>query len=220
MMNVKSGYPILYSFRRCPYAMRARLAIACAGIAVEIREVELRNKPQTMLKASPKGTVPVLVLENGKVIDESLDIMYWALKLNDPLSWLNTQSDSEALIARNDGEFKYYLDRYKYADRYPEHSASHYRTQGECFLTELEQNLQRAEFLSGMQFGIADAAIAPFIRQFAAVDRPWFERSPYPALRHWLQNFMDSPLFGCIMRQYPAWADNSSAIIFGEQDQQ
>lgn len=212
---LKSAYPILYSFRRCPYAMRARLAIAVSGMAVELREVQLRNKPQAMLAASSKGTVPVLILENAQVIDESLDIMQWALTISDPQQWLSAQSQAQTLIARNDGEFKYYLDRYKYADRYPEQSAEHYRTQGELFLAELEQLLQQNTFLFGPHFGLADAAIAPFIRQFAAVDNNWFLSSPYAALRAWLQGFLDSVLFNGIMQQYQPWEPGTAALIFG-----
>jgi len=210
-----STRPILYSFRRCPYAMRARLAIIRAGIAVELREVQLRNKPQAMLTASPKGTVPVLVLPNGAVIDESLDIMQWALAINDPQDWLSSQTEVHALISHNDGEFKYYLDRYKYADRYPEHSAEHYRNQGELFLTKLEALLQKTAFLLGQHFGLADAAIAPFIRQFAAVNSDWFSTAPYPALRTWLQDFLDSALFNDVMQQYQPWEPGMPAVTFG-----
>ncbi|WP_256361169.1 glutathione S-transferase [Methylomonas koyamae] len=202
-----SSYPILYSFRRCPYAMRARLAIAAAGICVALREIELRAKPAAMLAVSPKGTVPVLVLANGQVIDESLDIMVWALTRHDPQDWLNVSSraDADRLIAVNDSQFKYWLDRYKYADRYPEHSAEHYREQGELFLADLEQRLQRNGCFCGRRFGLADAAILPFVRQFAAVDAAWFALAPYPALRAALQHFVESELFGKIMAQYPVW---------------
>lgn len=155
--------PVLYSFRRCPYAMRARLAIRHAMIKVELREIELRSKPTQMLAASPKGTVPVLVLADGAVIDESLDIMRWALQQNDPGEWLQV-NDFEALIQTNDSSFKYNLDRYKYADRYPEYPAGFYRQQGELFLAELERRLMRTQYLCGSYFSIADAAIAPFIR--------------------------------------------------------
>lgn len=131
-ISTKQTLPILYSFRRCPYAMRARLAIAYAVVAVELREIELRNKPQAMLLISPKGTVPVLQLENGKVLDESLAIMLWALQQNDPEHWLKVSclANAKALIRRNDEQFKYYLDRYKYADRYPAYSELYYRQQG------------------------------------------------------------------------------------------
>ncbi|MGD0959148.1 MAG: glutathione S-transferase [Methylomonas sp.] len=214
-------YPVLYSFRRCPYAMRARLAIAAAQIAVELREIELRDKPDAMLSASPKGTVPVLQLENGEVIAESLDIMYWGLGRNDPLRWLEagrlTQAD--ALIQWNDGEFKVYLDRYKYADRYPERSASAYRREGERFLAALEQRLNKHPYLCGASFSLADAAILPFIRQFAAVDSIWLQTAPYPALREWLRQFLISRLFNAVMIKYKPWRPNDPRILFGVERQ-
>lgn len=212
-----NSLPVFYSFRRCAYAMRARLAICYAGIRVELREIQLRHKPDAMLASSPKGTVPVLVLPSGKVIDESLDIMLWALAKNDPNGWLsNWQRPScHALIKSNDGEFKYYLDRYKYADRHPEHPPAYYREQGALFLTELEQRLQHNPYLSAAHFSITDAAIAPFIRQFAAVDNPWFSNAPYPNLRRWLHAFLDSALFNSIMSTYKPWTPDSSQIVFG-----
>ena len=207
MTSTKQTLPILYSFRRCPYAMRARLAIAYAEVAVELREVELRNKPQAMLLISPKATVPVLQLEDGKVLDESLDIMLWALQQNDPEHWLRAASldHAQALIRGNDESFKYYLDRYKYADRYPAYSELYYRQQGELFLADLESLLTQSVFLCGEQFSLADAAILPFIRQFCAVDPAWFKVSPYPALRQWLSHFLASSLFERVMTKYPYW---------------
>ncbi len=205
--NTKQILPILYSFRRCPYAMRARLAIAYAGVAVELREVELRNKPQAMLLVSPKATVPVLQLKNGRVLDESLDIMLWALQQNDPEHWLKAAGldHAKALIRGNDEPFKYYLDRYKYADRYPAYSELYYRQQGELFLADLESLLTQRTYLSGDQFSLADAAILPFIRQFCAVEPAWFKDSPYPALRQWLNDFLASSLFKQVMTKYPYW---------------
>jgi glutathione S-transferase len=170
--------------------MRARLAIVAAQFEVELREVELRNKPESLLLVSPKGTVPVLVLDNGQVLDESLDIMSWALQQNDSEHWLKTAwlIDARTLIQWNDGDFKYYLDRYKYADRYPDFSALEYRRQAERFLAELEQHLHQNAYLCGNHFSLADAAILPFIRQFAAVDSVWFESTPYPFIQQWLNN--------------------------------
>jgi len=196
--------------------MRARLAIASAGIRVQLREVELRNKPAALLAASPKGTVPVLVLADGRVIDESLDIMLLALNRHDPEQWLSswTKATGAELVRENDGEFKRNLDRYKYADRYPDYPQQYYREHGEVFLGELEKLLANAEFLSGGQFGILDAAIAPFIRQFAAVDHDWFARSPYDRLRLWLQNFIDSPRFQVSMSPYRPWMPDSEALYF------
>lgn len=197
--------------------MRARLAIAHAGVTVALREIELRNKPRPMLEASPKGTVPVLVLPTGQVIEESLDIMLWALRLNDPGDWLSAwqQADIQSLIQESDGEFKYHLDRYKYADRYPEHGRLHYRRHGERFLADLEERLRHQPYLAGAEFSIADAAIAPFIRQFAAVDGQWFADAPYPALRQWLAAFLSSELFHTIMIVYQPWKLGDDDVTFG-----
>jgi glutathione S-transferase len=197
--------PVLYSFRRCPYAIRARLAIAYARIPVEIREITLKHKPEQMLAISPKGTVPVLQLQNGKVINESLDIMYWALSQNDPDHWLFTAKDAKKLIQRNDGDFKHYLDRYKYADRYPEFTENYYRQQAESFLTDLENKLSQHQYLSGSRFSLVDAAILPFIRQFAAVDRRWFLSSDYQHLNRWLDTLLTSDLFDSVMTKRPVW---------------
>jgi glutathione S-transferase len=191
--------PILYSFRRCPYAIRARLAITYAGIPVEIREVQLKQKPEQMLAISPKGTVPVLQLTDGKVIDESLDIMRWALAQNDPEHWLDTDNDTDRLILWNDGEFKYYLNRYKYADRYTELRPSQYRSHAEKFLIALESKLSQTLYLGGSHFSIVDAAIFPFIRQFAAVDKPWFASQPYQNLNKGLTRLLASDLFVSVM---------------------
>ncbi len=196
--------------------MRARLAIVAAGVSVELREVELRNKPAQLLAASPKATVPVLVLPNGDVIDESLDIMYWALSKRDPNGWLANplSSDDNDLIVYNDGEFKYFLDRYKYADRYPEQSADDYRRHGERFLHKLEHRLLQSPYLFGSGFGFVDAAIAPFVRQFAAVDTAWFATAAYPNLQRWLQSFVASPPFEIAMQTYAPWSASNSSLIF------
>jgi glutathione S-transferase len=194
-----SDLPILFSFRRCPYAIRARMALACAGIRVAIREVDLKNKPPELLAISPKATVPVLHLPSGEVLAESLEIMHWALAQNDPQGWLAFSEADATLLAWNDGEFKYFLDRYKYADRYPEFSEDYYRGQGEVFLAELESRLKANAFLCGASFALADAAIFPFVRQFAAVDNAWFQACPYPALRTWLEKQVASDLFTAVM---------------------
>ncbi len=198
-----NALPILYSFRRCPYAIRARLAIAYAGISVEIREVQLKHKPEQMLVISPKGTVPVLQLPDGKVIDESLNIMDWALAQHDPEHWLDTGEESETLIEWNDGDFKTYLDRYKYADRYPEFSESYYRKEGEKFLVVLEKKLSQNAYLGGRHFSRVDAAIFPFIRQFAAVDNLWFQASGFRQLINWLDALLASELFLTVMSKHP-----------------
>ena len=197
--------PTLYTFRRCPYAIRARLALALSGVAVVTHEVSLRDKPAAMLACSPKGTVPVLVLNDGTVIDESLDIMCWALQQHDPQCWLqcnaHLSADASALIAENDGVFKHVLDRYKYAGRYPEQPQIFYRQQGEVFLAKLNNRLNVHGALCGKQISIADIAIFPFVRQFAEVDRPWFDQSNYAALRCWLDERIASALFVSIMKK-------------------
>lgn len=195
--------PILYSYRRCPYAMRARMALRYAGIEVEIREIALRDKPQHMLAVSPKGTVPVLVLDNGEVLDESLDIMAWALAQNDRDGWLTGNPLYPELIAENDGSFKRALDQYKYAIRFPEQPAETYRQQGEVFLARLEALLARHSYLLGEKITQADIAIFPFIRQFSMVDAEWFASSPYPRLRNWLTSLMASDLFISVMQKHP-----------------
>lgn len=213
-----SSHPILYSFRRCPYAMRARLALRASCQTVELREIVLKDKPQSMLDYSAKGTVPVLILREPeeRIIDESLDIMLWALKLNDPQNLLavsNLDAVNE-LIAQNDGEFKYYLDRYKYADRYPELSEQEYRERGEKFLKLLEARLQDYPFLFGTEPCLADIAIFPFVRQFAHVDLNWFEQSPYPRLKSWLADYKASEPFLAIMKKYPAWKEGDEITWF------
>lgn len=207
---------VLYSFRRCPYAMRARMAIAYSGVTVELREVLLKNKPQALLQASPKGTVPVVVLDNGQVIDESLDIMKWALSQHDPDRWLQQTADldikSQQLIAENDGEFKTHLDHYKYADRYPQHNADFYRAQGEVFLARLEQYLKHHPCLLTNKPGFTDIAIFPFIRQFALVDMDWFQQAPYPRLQHWLQSLLGCTLFASIMDKQVCWEPGQAPV--------
>jgi glutathione S-transferase len=206
------NHHILYSYRRCPYAMRARMALRYAGIEVEIREISLRDKPASMLQASPKGTVPVLVLDNDVVLEESLDIMRWALQQRDSGDWIRNrrpalQTVIDQLIAENDGTFKRALDRYKYPDRFPQHSSAEYREQGEVFLKQLEERLNTQTFLLDEHLSLADVAIFPFIRQFAAVDPTWFELSPYPKLRAWLARLVASDLFTSVMEKHPTWID-------------
>jgi glutathione S-transferase len=211
-----AALPILYTFRRCPYAIRARLAIAVSGMSVEHREITLRNKPQAMLVSSPKGTVPVLQLVDGRVLEQSLDIMLWALALNDPQQWLQGEKSlpdvAKALIDTNDGPFKFWLDRYKYADRYPEHPAAHYRQQAEAFLQHLERLLGVQQYLFGARLSLADMAIFPFIRQFAAVDKTWFVASDYVRLQRWLDERLLSDLFAEVMVKRDCWVSPQSAV--------
>ncbi|WP_025809179.1 glutathione S-transferase [Pseudomonas chlororaphis] len=193
----------LYSFRRCPYAMRARLALRYSGVPLEIVEVSLKAKPAEMLALSPKGTVPVLSVD-GRVIDESLDIMRWALAQHDPQDWLlkddgPAQQRIEALIEENDQVFKLHLNRYKYAERYPEQPMEYYRGQGELFLRQLDELLSQRDYLLAEHPSLADMALAPFVRQFAHVDRQWFAQTPYLNLQRWLQRFLESELFVAVM---------------------
>jgi glutathione S-transferase len=198
--------PILYSFRRCPYAIRARMAIAYASITLELREVALANKPAAMLAISPKGTVPVLKLSD-RVIDESVEVMRWALSQSDPENWLalDSQQEQSTLIDENDNEFKQWLDKYKYWDRYPEQSQQDYRKKAEKFLSNLELRLQHNSYLLGNNICMADIAIFPFIRQFAFVDKPWFDDADYPSVQRWLNQFLQSKLFEQVMVKHVLW---------------
>ncbi|HEX5539627.1 MAG TPA: glutathione S-transferase [Methylophilaceae bacterium] len=208
---MQGAIPVLYSYRRCPYAMRARMALRYSDIEVEIREISFKQKPRHMLALSPKGTVPVLVLTDGKVIDESLDIMRWAIEQHDPEQWLLAdpiaRSEADALIADNDYVFKPVLDKYKYAVRFPQRSAESYRTEGELFFRRLERRLQDKPYLFGDRISLADVAIFPFIRQFSLVDTAWFEQSPYTALQSWLSLLLQTELFMGVMQKYPTWLE-------------
>ena len=209
-------YPVLYSFRRCPYAIRARMALYYAGIKVELREVELRDKPQEMLAASPKGTVPVIVLPDGNLLEESLDIMLWAVKHKDADNWLPHQLEGAILelIDTNDFTFKPDLDNYKYADRHPEHSAVELRQRCEKFLMDLEQRLTSSKYLLGDNISLVDVAVFPFIRQFAMVDWVWFQGAPYVRVLDWLESFLNAPLFQSVMKKYAKWQQGSEPIYF------
>lgn len=205
-----SPVPILYSYRRCPYAMRARMALRYSQIVVEIREITLKDKPASMLQRSPKGTVPVLVLATGEVIDESLNIMRWALAQHDPDNWRMTDnsdaiSEMERLLIYNDQHFKLALDRYKYAIRFPQHPPEFYRGEGELFLCELEACLEKHVYLCGETCTLGDMAIFPFIRQFVAVDQVWFAQAAFPRLRHWLEGLLQSQIFMDIMEKREIW---------------
>ena len=204
-------HPILYSFRRCPYAIRARLALAVSGTRCELREVKLSAKPQAMLDASPKGTVPVLVLPDGTVIDESLGIMRWALANRDPEGWL--MRHDAALIEANDGRFKHHLDRYKYPDRHGADPLLH-RESGLAFLREIDGRLAGAGQLCGPARGLADAAIMPVVRQFAAIDREWFDTRPLPQLKVWLAGHLASRLFAATMTRVAPWSPGDPPVGF------
>jgi glutathione S-transferase len=215
--KVKNGQPILYSFRRCPYAMRARMGVLLAGRSCELREVVLRDKPAEMLEVSAKATVPVLVLSDGKVIDESLDIMLWALANNDAADVLPSGEKAKAvfaLIEKNDGPFKHHLDRYKYENRFEEAPPGFHRNQGATFLWKLNERLEKTAFLFGEKLSLADVAIFPFIRQFANTDRKWFDNQKFSALQRWLEGHLESDLFAAIMHKYPAWKPGDKAVVF------
>lgn len=203
--------PILWSFRRCPYAMRARLALDVAQIDVDHREILLRDKPQAFLDTSPKGTVPVLVAD-GEVIEESLDIMRWALAQNDPDRWLELPEPGWALIAETDGPFKTALDRYKYANRFAGADSNEEREKAALFLRKLNNQLASTQWLFGAEPRIADMAILPFIRQFANTDRDWFDAQDWPHLQAWLARFLTSARFDRIMQKHALWVPQGAQI--------
>lgn len=209
-MTKEKKLPILYSFRRCPYAIRTRMALFYCRVNVELREVVLKSKPESMLLYSPKGTVPVLVLEDGQVIDESVDIVNWALSIRDPMKLKSDLSIAELdeltiLQEANDFVFKPHLDRYKYADRHPEGSVKEYRNSCQFFIESLESRLERTSFLMGEYKTVADILLLPFVRQFAHVDRKWFDSARYFHVRRWLNDEVESSVFLEIMKKYPAW---------------
>lgn len=226
------SHPILYSLRQCPYAMRARLGLLLAEQTVILRDIIMTNIPNEMFTASAKGTVPVLVFdenaktnENGatnesKVIDESLDIMVWALQENDPHNLLYSQDEEMlpkmlALIERSDTEFVEALKKYKAASRYHDDAEIECRQQCETFISEFEQSLIKVEFLMGAQLSLVDYAILPFIRQFSRVDKKWYQQAPYPKLRSWLERHYQNPVFSKAMKKYPQWLETKDEIIFG-----
>jgi len=198
--------------------MRARVAIMYSGETVELREVALKNKPESLLKSSSKGTVPVLVQADNSVIEESFDIMHWALAKSDADNWLSTTEQYKemfALITLNDDEFKVHLDHYKYANRFPDLPAETYRTQGEEFLAILEKRLSQTDYLFGDKYSLADIAIFPFVRQFAHVDKAWFRETPYVNLQKWLTHFLESKLYSKAMKKYAVWQEGDEVCLFG-----
>lgn len=218
MSGPAAPLPILWSFRRCPYAMRARLAIAAASLPCELREIVLRDKPAAFLATSPKGTVPVLQLTDGRVIDESLNIMVWALSQHDPQGWLQGDTEAgDALIARNDGTFKHHLDRYKYATRYEGADAKHHRAAGFDILMDLDRRLAAHKYLLGTAERLADIAIFPFVRQFAHTDMGWFQAQNAPHLKAWLEHHLAHPRFAQVMTKFASWASGNSPLVFCPQ---
>lgn len=210
-----ANVPVLYSFRRCPYAMRARLALLVSRTICQVREIKLAAKPTAMIDVSPKGTVPVLVLPDGGVLEQSLDIMRWSLGRHDPERWL--ASDDATLIASNDGPFKHHLDRYKYPERHQSDPEEH-RAAGFAHLLGLETRLASTANLCGDNRGLADMAIMPFVRQFAQTDRTWFDDQPVPHLQAWLHRHVTSPLFEVAMARIKVWQPADEPVLLGPMD--
>ncbi len=214
-----AALPVLYSFRRCPYAMRARLALLASGQACELREVVLRDKPQALREASPKATVPVLVLADGQVIDESLDIMLWTLRRHDPQGWLAPHegdlAQMLALVASFDRDFKPLLDRAKYPQRFGLTDGLAARGAALPLLQALAQRLARQPWLFGAHATLADMAVLPFVRQFAAIDDGWFRRQTPPVLQSWLDAWLGGPLFDRAMCRFAPWRDGTPVTVFG-----
>ena len=209
--------PILYSFRRCPYAMRARMVLLHSKIQYEIREIKLSNKPKEMLAISPKGTVPVLILENGDILDESLDVMLWAIEQGNLRNLFNAgKKEILDLIKINDGEFKDAIDRYKYSSLYPEKPMIEYRKMGELFLEKIESYLEKNKFIFGKNISLADLAIFPFIRQFCRVDIDWFNSSLFKKIKEWTLFFEGSENFIDIMRKIKPWTTGDKPTLFLE----
>ena len=222
MINTDTTLPILYSLRNCPYAMRARIAIFKAKQIVMLRDIVLSNKPKEMILASPKATVPVLVLANGSVVEESLAIMLWALNETDPDGLLQSQNEHELsamlnLIESFDHGFKLCLEQYKCAKRYRENNIIECRVECEQFIQTLENRLKHHDFLMSNTESLADIALLPFIRQFARIERQWYLQSPYPKVRQWLNNYLQSPMFTKVMAKYPLWLDDHEVVLFGDK---
>lgn len=210
--------PILYSLRQCPYAMRARLGLLLAQQPVMLRDIVMTNIPEEMFEASPKGEVPVLVLGDGTVIDESIDIMRWALNINDPQDLLykhhsNLIEEIKNFIKHNDNKFVEALKKYKAASRYHDNAEVERREECEIFIQDVEGRLSKQKYIFGDEPSLADYAILPFIRQFSRVDRKWFLQSPYQKLRNWLERHYQNPLFSKAMKKYPQWLDAKEDIF-------
>lgn len=206
--------PTLWTFRRCPYAMRARMAVLGAGVEVALREIKLKDKPQAFLEASPTSTVPHLSL-GDQGLDESLDIMLWALRQNDPTGLLDMPEAGFALIAENDGPFKTALDHTKYASRYPELYPEKERAKASDFILHLNSKLEENTYLMGANPTLADIAIFPFVRQFAHIDRAWFDSQPWPHVTRWLDRYLGSADFATAMQKFPVWEIGAPELLYG-----
>ena len=209
-------HPILYSFRRCPNAIRARMVLSYMEVSVELREVLLNERPQSLYKISSKGTVPVLLLKDGKVLDESLDIMQWAIKQGEQKLYEDKLNEQNQLIKYNDTKFKYWLDKYKYNVRYLEHSREYYQRKCSKTLAEYDMRLSGNAYLMGDRIRLADIAIFPFIRQCANVDQNWFNNK-YPNLNQWLEIWKQSRLFKSVMMKYNQWRLGDELLIVNFQ---
>ena len=218
-MSAESINPLFYSLRNCPYAMRARMAIYASGQSVQLRELCLDSKPTDFLMASPKATVPVLVLPNGKVIEQSLEIMCWTFNVNDSDNYLisdnrDKQQQMLRFIELFDREFISSLESYRSAKRYHDENLLECRKACERYLQQLEQRLQYHRYLFSDNPCVADLAIIPFIRQLARVERQWYLNSPYPQLRNWLNGYLQSRMFSKVMTKYPVWTPTNEQVIF------
>ena len=215
-METNFKYPILYTFRRCPYAMRARFAIRSSQIIVEVREIKLQEKPSEFLKSSPKGTVPVLITNSGEVLEESLDIINWALNKNDPDKWLAKGKLESHEIAKLlddlENKFKPNLDKYKYPNRFSGVDHFLYRDKNLCFLKKLNSYLEKNKSLNCEHLTLLDYAIFPFVRQFRNVDQEWFEKLNFIFLNKWINQIIDSQDFSSIMKKFKKWEPNDLPI--------
>ena len=215
-MEPNFEYPILYTFRRCPYAMRARFAIRSSKIKVEVREIKLQEKPSEFLKSSPKGTVPVLITKSGQVLEESLDIINWALNINDPDKWLRKgnlqEKEIKNLLDELEIKFKTNLDKYKYPSRFSEIDPHLHRDKNLCFLEKLNSYLRNNKSLNCEHLTFLDYAVFPFIRQFRNVDQEWFDKLNFSLLNNWLNQIIDSEDFSSIMKKFKKWEPNDLPI--------
>ena len=215
-MKKNFKYPILYTFRRCPYAMRARFAIRSSKIMVELREIKLKEKPSEFLKSSPKGTVPVLITKSGEVLEESLDIINWALNINDPHKWLAEgkleKKEISNLLDDFEMKFKINLDKYKYPNRFSGVDQYLYRDKNLCFLEKLNSYLKNNKSLNSQHLTLLDYAIFPFVRQFRNVDKDWFDKLNFRLLNNWINDIIDSEEFSSIMKKYKKWEPDDVPI--------
>ncbi len=219
-MPNESDLPILYSLRRCPYAMRGRMGIALSQQKVLLREIVTKDKPSELLASSPKGTVPVLVLPNGQIIEQSIEVMNWALQQNDPQDLLRSNNPTlseqvQQLIKTNDDDFIGHLEKYRASVRYRNIDVEQRRHACEVFISELESKLAQHEYLFGDTPSLADFAVMPFVSQFVRVEKKWFVQSEYQNVGHWLRAHLDSKLYTQVMKQYPLWNETKQDCVFG-----